>query len=202
MKHILTGGFLAGFRTYLLGALVALQAVISWAVGDLSLAELIEQLPEILGGLGLMSLRAGVANTLADLARELANTKPPPKKPKPASGPALRSSAIGGVFVLFLAVVLTGCTTSAPETAREKLFAAEKSYAALVNTAATAIENGHISRKVAEDFDAGRQVVRNALDRATELIDSGKPIDAAVVIDQAAVTLLEVAAALEARTDE
>lgn len=60
MWHILSGGFLSGYRTYVLGALMALQALGSWAVGDMSLVELINQLPEILGGLGLMALRAGV----------------------------------------------------------------------------------------------------------------------------------------------
>ena len=43
-----------------LGALVALQAVASWAVGDTSLQELWSQVPQILAGLGLITLRAGV----------------------------------------------------------------------------------------------------------------------------------------------
>ena len=60
MMNILSGGFLAGSRTYILGGLLALQAVAMWAVGDQSLTQLIEKLPEILGGLGLMSLRASV----------------------------------------------------------------------------------------------------------------------------------------------
>lgn len=60
IKMLLTGGFLAGYRTYVLGALLALQALAAWLVGDASLPELIERLPEILTGLGLMSLRAGV----------------------------------------------------------------------------------------------------------------------------------------------
>jgi hypothetical protein len=60
MLDFLSGGFLRGYRTYILGGLLALQAVVSWAVGDMSLIELAQQLPEILGGLGLMSLRAGV----------------------------------------------------------------------------------------------------------------------------------------------
>lgn len=60
MLHFITGGFLSGYRTYLLGMLVAAQAVVSFAVGDLSLPALATQLPEILGGLGLMTLRAAV----------------------------------------------------------------------------------------------------------------------------------------------
>ena len=50
---------LAGEAT--LGAILALQAVAQWAVGDASLFELLNRLPEILGGLGLMALRAGIA---------------------------------------------------------------------------------------------------------------------------------------------
>jgi hypothetical protein len=60
LTSLLTGGFLAGYRTYVLGLLVAAQAVASWALGDQTLPQLLEQLPEILGGLGLMSLRAAV----------------------------------------------------------------------------------------------------------------------------------------------
>lgn len=57
---LIKGGFLRGKRTYILGWVLVLQAVVSWAVGDASLAELLQQLPEILGGLGLVTLRAGV----------------------------------------------------------------------------------------------------------------------------------------------
>ena len=60
LTSLLTGGFLAGYRTYVLGLLVAAQAVASWALGDQTLSQLLDQLPEILGGLGLMSLRAAV----------------------------------------------------------------------------------------------------------------------------------------------
>lgn len=60
MTSILTGGFAAGYRTYILGAMLALQAIAQYAVGDLTLTSLLTQLPEILGGLGLMALRAGV----------------------------------------------------------------------------------------------------------------------------------------------
>lgn len=58
MGYLLSGGFAAGYRTYILGAMIALQAVASYAVGDTNLTALLGQLPEILGGLGLMSLRA------------------------------------------------------------------------------------------------------------------------------------------------
>jgi hypothetical protein len=60
LTYIFSGGFLAGSRTYILGGLLTVQAVASWAVGDITLVALVDQLPEILGGLGLMALRAGV----------------------------------------------------------------------------------------------------------------------------------------------
>lgn len=60
MGTILTGGFLAGYRTYILGGLIVVQAVAGWLVGDMTLVQFIAELPEILGGLGLMALRAGV----------------------------------------------------------------------------------------------------------------------------------------------
>ena len=58
MLNILTGGFARGYRTYIVGGLLALQAVASWGLGDMTLAQLVERLPEILTGLGLMTLRA------------------------------------------------------------------------------------------------------------------------------------------------
>lgn len=58
MLSILSGGFLAGYRTYILGGLLALQAVAAWTLGDMSLPQILDKLPEILGGLGLMALRA------------------------------------------------------------------------------------------------------------------------------------------------
>lgn len=60
MLNFMTGGFLSGYRTYILGGLLAVQAIAGFAVGDLTLVQLMNQAPEILGGLGLMSLRAGV----------------------------------------------------------------------------------------------------------------------------------------------
>ncbi len=62
IANILTGGFARGYRTYILGAILALQAVAQWFVGDVSLMELVNRLPEILAGLGLMSLRAGITD--------------------------------------------------------------------------------------------------------------------------------------------
>ena len=58
--YLITGGFLKGKRTYILGALLVLQALVSWAVGDLSLQALIAELPEIGAGLGLITARVAV----------------------------------------------------------------------------------------------------------------------------------------------
>ena len=60
MNTFFTGGLLRGHRTYLLGSMIALQAIVGWAVGELTFVELVDKLPEILGGLGLITLRAGV----------------------------------------------------------------------------------------------------------------------------------------------
>jgi hypothetical protein len=60
MLNLISGGFAAGYRTYLMGGLLALQAIIGWAVGDMTFVHLLQQAPEILAGLGLMSLRASI----------------------------------------------------------------------------------------------------------------------------------------------
>jgi hypothetical protein len=60
MMYFLSGGWAKGYRTYILGAVMAVQALASFAVGDISLVEFLNQMPEILMGLGLMTLRAGV----------------------------------------------------------------------------------------------------------------------------------------------
>jgi hypothetical protein len=60
---ILTGGFAKGYRTQILGVTAALSALGLWAVGDMSLAELVAALPIMLGGLGLAALGAKVDDT-------------------------------------------------------------------------------------------------------------------------------------------
>jgi hypothetical protein len=57
---LISGGFAKGYRTQILGVTAAVSAVGLWAVGDMSLAELITDLPIILGGLGLAALGAKV----------------------------------------------------------------------------------------------------------------------------------------------
>ncbi len=58
-----SGGFLAGYKTYLVSALIVLQALVRWAAGgEISFVEFLDVLfsPEVLTGLGLAALRAGV----------------------------------------------------------------------------------------------------------------------------------------------
>ena len=72
---MLTGGFAKGYRTQILGVTAALSAVGLWAVGDMSLAELVAALPIMLGGLGLAALGAKVD----DAKRAQSGGAKPPK---------------------------------------------------------------------------------------------------------------------------
>jgi|SRR6516225_447173 hypothetical protein len=67
LAYLLSGGFLKGSRTYILATLLAATGVVKFLTGDESMNDLLASLPEILGGLGLSALRAGVANHMADL---------------------------------------------------------------------------------------------------------------------------------------
>ena len=60
LTWLFTGGFAKGYRTQILGVTAALSAIGLWAVGDMSLADLVTELPIILGGLGLAALGAKV----------------------------------------------------------------------------------------------------------------------------------------------
>jgi len=60
-----TVGFAKGYRTQILGITAALSAVGLWAVGDLTLAQLLGEIPIILGGLGLAALGAKVDDAAA-----------------------------------------------------------------------------------------------------------------------------------------
>ena len=67
LAWLISGGFAKGYRTQVLGvAKVAL-----WAVGDMSLANLLGNLPIALGGLGLAALGAKV-----DDAKKAGGAKP------------------------------------------------------------------------------------------------------------------------------
>ncbi|HYE35472.1 hypothetical protein [Methylocaldum sp.] len=56
-RHLLNGGALCGKRTYLLGGLTAVSALILWLTGDMALGEAAKQ---ILEGLSFIALRAGM----------------------------------------------------------------------------------------------------------------------------------------------
>jgi hypothetical protein len=62
---LMTGGFAKGYRTQVLGVTAAISAVGLWAVGDMTLADLVTELPIILGGLGLAALGAKVDDAAA-----------------------------------------------------------------------------------------------------------------------------------------
>jgi hypothetical protein len=70
---ILTGGFVRGYRTYILCALAVLTQVGLWAVGDQSLGELLQHLPTLFESLGLATLRAAKARGDAVQAESVAN---------------------------------------------------------------------------------------------------------------------------------
>jgi hypothetical protein len=65
MGQIISGGFWAGKRTYLLVALAVLTELARWAVGDQSLGALVEHLPGILSELSIATVRLGIANAQA-----------------------------------------------------------------------------------------------------------------------------------------
>jgi hypothetical protein len=60
LAWLLTGGFAKGYRTQILGITTALSTIALWAVGDMTLTDLIAKVPMIFGGLGLAALGAKV----------------------------------------------------------------------------------------------------------------------------------------------
>jgi hypothetical protein len=65
LSWLISGGFAKGYRTQVLGVTAALSAIALWAVGDMSLADLVSKLPIALGGLGLAALGAKVDDKAA-----------------------------------------------------------------------------------------------------------------------------------------
>ncbi len=58
-----SGGFLAGYKTYLVSALIVLQALVRWAAeGQITFTEFLDVIfsTDVLTGLGLAALRAGI----------------------------------------------------------------------------------------------------------------------------------------------
>jgi hypothetical protein len=62
MGYLLTGGFLAGYRTYILSGLAALTAVAYWSIGEQTTAATLQALWELFASGGLAALRAGFAS--------------------------------------------------------------------------------------------------------------------------------------------
>lgn len=54
-------GALRGYRTYIIGWLIVAEILLRWLVGDIGTLDLLHQLPDVLEGLGLVTLRAGIA---------------------------------------------------------------------------------------------------------------------------------------------
>lgn len=85
LKAFLSGGFLAGKRTYILGALAALSALASWAVGDASAVEMLKAVAEVALGMGLITLRIGIAAAAQPgPTSELPSLEPIPVQTNPA----------------------------------------------------------------------------------------------------------------------
>ena len=63
LAWLIAGGFAKGYRTQILGITTALSTVALWAVGDMTIADLIAKAPAIFGGLGLAALGAKVNDT-------------------------------------------------------------------------------------------------------------------------------------------
>jgi hypothetical protein len=60
--YLLTGGLLAGYRTYVLSGLAAITAVAYWSIGDQSTSATLQALWELFASGGLAALRAGLAS--------------------------------------------------------------------------------------------------------------------------------------------
>lgn len=71
---LITGGFAKGYRTQILGITTALSTIALWAVGDMTIADLIAKVPVIFGGLGLAALGAKV-NDATQPAPQTKHTK-------------------------------------------------------------------------------------------------------------------------------
>ncbi|HML91763.1 hypothetical protein [Methyloceanibacter sp.] len=76
LAWLITGGFAKGYRTQILGLTAALSAIGLWAVGDLTLPELLTEIPVILGGLGLAALGAKVDDAAAKGGRDAGVREP------------------------------------------------------------------------------------------------------------------------------
>lgn len=55
LSYLLTGGFLKGYRTYVMMGIAAITAVAGYAVGDMSLTQTITAVSVALGANGLRS---------------------------------------------------------------------------------------------------------------------------------------------------
>ncbi len=67
LLQLFTAAPLKNYRTQVLGGVVFVTALANWLVGDMSFADFIQNLPAMVGGLGLSALGAKVNNLKADV---------------------------------------------------------------------------------------------------------------------------------------
>jgi hypothetical protein len=60
LLQLFTAAPLKNYRTQVLGGVVFLTALANWMVGDMSFVDLVQNLPAMVGGLGLSALGAKV----------------------------------------------------------------------------------------------------------------------------------------------
>lgn len=76
---VLTGGFLSGYRTEAAGVGIFLTGLISWLMGDITLAALGDNIQTMLAGLGVVGAR-GVIGELVKAVKAMTDAgvgKPP-----------------------------------------------------------------------------------------------------------------------------
>lgn len=74
LAWLITGGFAKGYRTQILGITTALSTVALWAVGDMTIADLVAEAP-VIGGLGLAALGAKVNDASQPAPQNTKSTK-------------------------------------------------------------------------------------------------------------------------------
>jgi hypothetical protein len=60
LLQLFTAAPLKNYRTQVLGAVVFLTAIANWLVGDMSFVDFVQNLPAMVGGLGLSALGAKI----------------------------------------------------------------------------------------------------------------------------------------------